>query len=114
MRPFEYVLGTLFEPSDYLKGYDIYYRVDYYQEKTTMYIESQSIDIGATRSVFGGVAHMINTEYANYHNSFFISELVYENTEASEKVEKSSGQYTEYNYVFKKLSENLDKEVNKG
>ena len=107
-------LGHYFAPSDYLKGYDIYYRVDYYQEKTTMYIESQSIDIGATRSVFGGVAHMINTEYANYHNSFFISELVYENTEASEKVEKSSGQYTEYNYVFKKLSENLDKEVNKG
>ncbi len=75
---------------------------------------NKSIDIGATRSVFGGVAHMISTEYANHHNSFFISEVVYENTEESEKVEKSSGQYTEYNYVFTKLSENLDKEVNKG
>lgn len=103
-------LGHYFEPSDYLKGYDIYYRVDYYQEKTTMYIESQTIDIGATRSAFGDVAHWVNTDY---HNSLFISELVYGNTDASEKVEQSSGQYTEYNFIFTKLSENLDKEVSK-
>lgn len=106
-------LGHYFEPSDYLKGYDIYYRVDYYQEKTTMYIESQTIDIGATRSAFGGVAHLMSMEYANYHNSLFISDLVYGNTDASEKVEQSSGQYTEYNFIFTKLSENLDKEVSK-
>ena len=106
-------LGHYFEPSDYLKGYDIYYRVDYYQEKTTMYIESQTIDIGATRSAFGGVAHLVNIECTNYHNSLFISELVYGNTDASEKVEQSSGQYTEYNFICKNLSDNLDKEVSK-
>lgn len=106
-------LGHYFVPSDYLKGYDIYYRVDYYQEKTTMYVESQTIDIGAMRSAFGSVALLINMEYTNYHNSLFISELVYVNTDAIEKVEQSSGQYTEYNFVFTKLSENLDKEVSK-
>lgn len=55
----------------------------------------------------------MNMEYTNDHNSLFISELVYVNTDAIEKVELSSGQYTEYNFVFTKLSENLDKEVSK-
>ena len=99
-------LEHYFAPSDYLKEYDVYYRVDRYQQKTTMYIESQKVDIGSMQSTFGGLLI--------YHNSLFINELVYINTEASAKVEKSSGQYTEYNYVFTKLSENLDKEVNKG
>lgn len=106
-------LGHYFVPSNNLKEYDVYYRVDYYKEKTAMFVESQTVDIDAQRSAFDTNVHIRNMEYVYYHNSLFISELVYDNTDASLKAEKSSGQYTEYDVVFKRLSENLDKEVNK-
>jgi hypothetical protein len=50
--------------------------------------------------------------YKPYHNSLFVNGLVLENTEAGQKVKKQpNSEYTEYNYVFTKLSENLKKEA---
>ena len=43
----------------------------------------------------------------------FVNDLVLDNTEAGDKVERnSSSKYTEYNYIFTNLSKNLKKEVN--
>lgn len=36
---------------------------------------------------------------------------MYEKTEAQDKVKKQSSLYTKYDFVFTKLSKNLDKEV---
>ena len=47
-----------------------------------------------------------------YQNSLFVNGLVLENTEAGEKVSRqANSEYTEYNFVFTKLSENLKKEA---
>ena len=47
-----------------------------------------------------------------YQNSLFVNGLVLENTEAGQKVERQdNSEYTEYNFVFTKLSENLKKEA---
>ena len=108
-------LGHYFVRSDYLHSYDIYFRLDSYQEKKEMYNESPKTDIFSVQNSFypqvtTSVPYSIRSG-TNYSNSLFINELVYINTEAKEKVEKSSGQYTEYDFVYTKLSENLDKEV---
>ena len=42
----------------------------------------------------------------------FVNELVLINTDAGEKVQKSFSEYTEYDYVFTKLKDNLLKEAN--
>lgn len=104
-------LGHYFAPAEYLKEYDIYFRVDHYREKTAMYIESQKIRINPPQNTLA--LPRFATENDRYHNSLFINDLVYLNTEASEKVEQASGEYTEYNFVFTQLSKNLNKEVNK-
>ena len=45
-------------------------------------------------------------------NTLFVNGLVLDNTEAGKKVEKNrNAGYTEYNYIFTQLSENLKKEV---
>ena len=45
-------------------------------------------------------------------NTLFVNELVLDNTEAGKKVEKNrNAEYTEYNYIYTQLSENLKKEV---
>ena len=47
-----------------------------------------------------------------YQNSLFVNGLVLDNTEAGEKVTRqNNSEYTEYNFVFTKLSENLKKEA---
>ena len=45
-------------------------------------------------------------------NTLFVNRLVLENTEAGKKVEKNrNAEYTEYNYIYTQLSENLNKEA---
>lgn len=45
-------------------------------------------------------------------NTLFVNGLVLDNTEAGKKVEKNRNvEYTEYNYIYTQLSENLKKEV---
>ena len=55
---------------------------------------------------------MILNSQTRRENTLFVNGLVLENTEAGEKVEReSNSEYTEYNFVYTKLSENLKKEV---
>ena len=91
-------LSAYFLESEYISGFDIYYRVDCFENKTEMY--SGNIDL---REAY----------LDSLHNSMFINSLVLNNTEASDKVENNSNRkYTKYNYVFTKLSKNLKKEAN--
>lgn len=55
---------------------------------------------------------MILNSQTRCENTLFVNGLVLENTEAGEKVEREcNSEYTEYNFIYTKLSENLKKEV---
>ena len=90
-------LSSYFLECEYISGFDIYYRIDCFDEKSKMYSSNfESVD----------------NPYQQTKNSLFVNELVLINTEAGEKVEKKPyTEYTEYNYVYTNLSKNLKKEA---
>ena len=90
-------VSSYFLECGYISGFDIYYRVDCFDDKSKMY-----------SSNFESVDNLL----LQTKNSMFVNELVLINSEAGEKVEKKQySQYTEYNYVFTNLSKNLKKEA---
>jgi hypothetical protein len=98
-------LSYYFRKLGYVNSYGIYYRVDCFDDKSKMY----ETDIKSS--------NVIEMSYwengGTYRNSLFINGLVYENSEAKERVEKNSrSEYTEYNIIFTKLAKNLEKEAN--
>ena len=93
-------LKHYFLPMQYISGYDIIFRADYYKKKEERYIQSQRIDF---REI----------ENTNFDNALFINYMVWNNSEAKEKRQFSSSSYQEYDYVYTELTKNLEKEVNK-
>ena len=93
-------LKHYFLPMQYISGYDIIFRADYYEKKEERYIQSQRIDF---REI----------ENTNFDNALFINNMVWNNSEAKEKRQFSSSSYQEYDYVYTELTKNLEKEVNK-
>ena len=93
-------LKNYFLPMQYISGYDIIFRADYYEKKEERYIQSQRIDF---REI----------ENTNFDNALFINNMVWNNSEAKEKRQFSSSSYQEYDYVYTELTKNLEKEVNK-
>lgn len=93
-------LKNYFLPMQYISGYDIIFRADYYEKKEERYIQSQRIDF---REI----------ENTNFDNALFINYMVWNNSEAKEKRQFSSSSYQEYDYVYTELTKNLEKEVNK-
>ena len=90
-------LSSYFLECEYISGFDIYYRIDCFDEKSKMY---------------GSNFKSVDNLYQQTKNSMFVNELVLINTEAGEKVEKKPyTEYTEYNYVYTNLSKNLKKEA---
>ena len=90
-------LSSYFLECEYISGFDIYYRIDCFDEKSKMY---------------GSNFKSVDNLYQQTKNSMFVNELVLINTEAGEKVEKKPyTDYTEYNYVYTNLSKNLKKEA---
>ena len=90
-------LSSYFLECEYISGFDIYYRVDCFDDKPKMY---------------GSNFESVDNLYLQPKNSMFVNELVLINTEAGEKVEKKPyTDYTEYNYVYTNLSKNLKKEA---
>jgi hypothetical protein len=82
---------------EYIIGFDIYYRIDYFEDKAKMY--SSKLEPA-------------DSLYLQAKNSLFVNDLVLINTDAGEKVEKQPHtEYVEYNYVFTNLSKNLKKEA---
>ena len=91
-------LSSYFLECGYINGFDIYYRIDCFEDKSKMY---------------GYSFEPANYPYSQTKNTMFVNELVLINTDAGEKVEKQPySEYTEYNYVFTNLSKNLIKEAN--
>lgn len=92
-------LAEYFVPRGYVGAYDIYYRIDCFDDNYSMYEEIDRVnqDIEA---------------YDKCHNSLFVNENVIENTEAHQKVKiNSDSEYTEYDFIYTQLSKNLEKEV---
>mgnify|MGYP003297251660 CR=1 FL=1 len=91
-------LSSYFLECKYINGFDIYYRIDCFEDKCKMY---------------GYKFEPINNPYLQIKNSMFVNDLVLRNTEAGEKVQiERYSQYAEYNYIFTNLSKNLKKEAN--
>ena len=91
-------LSSYFLECGYINGFEIYYRIDCFEDKSKMY---------------GYSFEPANYPYSQTKNTLFVNELVLINTDAGEKVEKQPHfEYTEYNYVFTNLSKNLKKEAN--
>ena len=105
-------LGKYFVPGDYITAYDIYYRVDCFDDKASMYGQVENIDWTSmtyrnSYDLFGTLRSQLSGS-----NTLFVNGLVLDNTEAGKKVEKNRNvEYTEYNYIYTQLSENLKKEV---
>ena len=95
-----YLLAYFLE-CEYISAYDIYYRGDYFETKADLF-GLQSIKESNNGS-----------RYSSFHDSLFINERILINTEAESKVQKNAySEYTEYNYVYSNLKENLMKEAN--
>lgn len=99
----------------YAKAYNIYYRVDCYEQKMLMYEQLDSLvcpGIPYSHLLGRYGMRMILNSQTRCENTLFVNGLVLENTEAGEKVEREcNSEYTEYNFIYTKLSENLKKEV---
>ena len=90
-------LSSYFLECEYISGFDIYYRIDCFDNKSKMY---------------GSNFESVDNLYLQPKNSMFVNELVLINTEAGQKVEKKPyTEYAEYNYVYTNLSKNLKKEA---
>ena len=91
-------LSSYFLECEYINGFDIYYRIDSFDDKSKMY---------------GSNFESVENRYLQAKNSMFVNELVLDNTDAGEKVRiEPYSEYAEYNYVFTNLSKNLKKEAN--
>lgn len=91
-------LSSYFMECEYINGFDIYYRIDSFDDKAKMYSSN---------------FESVENRYTQAKNSMFINELVIDNTDAGEKVQiERYSEYAEYNYVFTNLSKNLKKEAN--
>ena len=90
-------LSSYFLECEYISGFDIYYRIDYFEDKAKMY--SSKLEPA-------------DSLHLQAKNALFVNDLVLINTDAGEKVEKQPyTEYVEYNYVFTNLSKNLKKEA---
>ena len=101
-------LGSYFIPGRYITAYDIYYRVDCFDDKASMYGQIENIVCPNTQKNYNCIWGLSS----QLSNSLFVNGLVLYNTEAGKKAkENRNKEYTEYNFVYTKLSENLKKEV---
>ena len=105
-------LGKYFVPGGYITTYDIFYRVDCFDDKAAMYGQIENIDrTNMTYRNFHGVILNLHSQLSG-SNTLFVNGIVLDSTEAGKKVEKNrNAEYTEYNYIYTQLSENLKKEA---
>lgn len=97
-------MSAYFCEMGYVDAYDIYYRCDYYEEKSVMYFRSKDI----TPDKF--MQTIENPD--KFSNSLFVSQNVVKNTSAGEKLAVIEGrEYSAYNEMDSKLLETLSKEA---
>ena len=103
--------SNYFKPIGCVESFDIYFRLDDFDNNFLMYQELDDIQC-PNKAPASSLLYQMKMSYQAYHDSLFISDLVLKNTEAGEKVSKQeNSEYTQYPFVFTKLSENLKKEV---
>lgn len=88
-----------FKLKDTFDDFEIRYCINYYENKMKMYKDFQYINF-----------EKINGEFAH---DLLINNLVIENTDAKEKVNYSDNDWTHFNYIYTKLSRDLNKEGRK-
>ena len=89
---------------EYVEGYEIFFRVDYYKEKQDMYLDAQKIQLSSWDY------RIINRALTD---KLYINDLVICNTDAQEDVSDNRyAEFTEYDYTYTRLERNLEKEVN--
>ncbi len=99
-------LQCYFLKMEYLEGYEINYRVDHYDTKEEMYAFTQDVQMNKKNG------WMSTNLFDSLNNSLYINNLVIVNTNAEEDVEADRyNGYTEYDFVYKRLEKNLEKEV---
>ena len=104
-------LSHYFVDAGYIEDYDIRYRVDYFQEKETMYLEAQKMDLLRARS---NRYYMLFSSNDSYRSTLLINNLVVINSDAGLKVQENpNDDWVEYNYVYTKLAKGLEKEVSR-
>ena len=95
-------LGHYFEIIGIIKGYRIQFRLDYYADRNAFYAQ----DSGAKF-----------TEKSENNTGLMINSLVIQNSYAKEKYDVTIGwdmnQFYHYDYYFKQLGENLEKEASR-
>ena len=91
-------LSHYFKNVDAFDEYEIRFRVDYFENKTDMYKQSQNIDFKEISGDFG--------------HSLYINDLVVINTDAKDKVQESDG-WILFDYIYTKLAKNLEKEASR-
>ena len=97
-------LGYYFEKIGEVEEYSIFYRVDAFENNEDFCSNVDKIYTGGYRC---------KSSYSITRSCLHINNLVIANTEASKRVNENPHEdYTEYNIVYTKLSENLKKEVN--
>lgn len=91
-------LCEYFEPLGCIERYEILFRVDYYKEKSDMYVSSGKIDFPR--------------EHKTFDDTIYINDLVIVNTQAKDEIDYDDRSFwRRYGYVRKKLSQDLRKEV---
>lgn len=99
-------LRNYFKSIKVIDGYDIQYSIEHFDDKWDEYNES------SPRGLVTNVPGFYSILDRNYGDTLYISELVILNTDASEKVTPNRrGKYTEFDYVYTRLEQNLEKEV---
>ena len=103
--------ANYFKPIGYIESFDIYFRLDAFDNNFSMYQELDNIQC-PNKCPASSLLYQMKMGYHAYYDSLFVSELVLKNTEAGEKVsQQANSEYTKYPFVFTKLSENLKKEA---
>ena len=97
-------LSYYFKELGEVKDYNIFYRVDMFDNKLELCGKVDDIRLTGYRYI---------SPYSISSSCLHINNLVIVNTEANKRVQENPhDDYTEYNIVYTKLSENLKKEVN--
>lgn len=93
-----------FLPGHFVSAYDIYFRLDYFEEKSQMYLQSQNLTADNFVQTIGGQGTL--------HNSLFLSKNVIHNTYAGLKVTPSeTDEFTVYSGIAGELASDIEKET---
>ena len=106
-------LGSYFLASEYIDGYEIYYRCDSYSKKDLYDYDPKRLSYKYNHIDNN---HLFSFASTSCRNELYINDLVYINTEACKKIKyeyNSNDDFKQYDYIYTKLAKNLRKEISK-